>query len=323
MKKRLVIYIPLILVGISVVVLLIQAFKSRTTIITGMAEASEIDVVSKVPGRVDSIVVDEGDTVRKGELLARFVSREIDAKVGQARGAMEAAAAKYEMARNGARKEEKEQAEKMYLQAGHQFELAEKTFNRVQQVYRDSIISTQEFDQVQFQYRAAKEQLDAARARFDMARNGARKEDIRAAEALFHQAEAAYKEACAYQDETRLVSPIEGEVGKRVVDAGEIAPAGYPVLTIVNPADIWVVLQVREDQMSSFGKGDIREGIITALGNKRIPFKVTSINPMAEFATWRATNQKGDFDLKTFEIHLRPLEPVAGFRPGMTVHIEY
>jgi HlyD family secretion protein len=319
--KKLVLAIPIAVAAIALIIILINAFTPEKEIITGIVETTEIDVASKLPGRIDSVFVSEGDVVQKGQLLATLESKEIDAKVEQARGVLEAAKAKMTMAHNGARPEEKEAVEKQYQAAKHQFELADKTFGRIQKVFQDSVISVQEKDQVEFQFKAAKEQLDAAHAKYQMVMKGTRYEDIDAAEGLFHQAENTLREVLAYQMETRLVSPIKGEIKKRITDPGEMVAAGYPVFTLVDPSDTWVVLQLREDKISSIRKGAILKGTIPGLGNKEFSFKVTYIAAMAEFATWKATNQKGDFDLRTFEIHLKPESQIDGLRAGMTVRI--
>jgi HlyD family secretion protein len=321
--SRWVIFIPVIIASAAVVVLIVRAVIPDKDIITGMVEVDEIDVASKIPGRIDSLFVQEGDKVVKGQRLAKLGSKEIDAKVEQARGAMEAARAKMEMAQNGARPEEKEAVEKQYMQTVHQFDLAEKTFARVQKVYQDSVISTQERDQVEFQYNAAKEQMDAAKAKYQMVLKGARKEEVNAAEALFHQAENGYNEAMAYQQEAELISPIDGEISKKITSAGEMAASGYPLFTVINPDDVWIVVQLREDKIAKMKIGSPAKAIIPALGNDQYFVHVTYIAAMADFATWKATNQKGDFDLKTFEIHLRPEKPIPGLRSGMTARVEF
>ncbi|HEY9189115.1 MAG TPA: efflux RND transporter periplasmic adaptor subunit [Ignavibacteria bacterium] len=320
--KKLVLIIPLSVAIIAIAILLFRAFNPSKEYITGVVETTEIDVASKIPGRIDSVFVSEGDKVEKGQILATLESKEINAKVEQARGAMMAAQARMIMAKNGARPEEKEAVEKQYLAAKHQFELADKTFGRIQQVFKDSVISVQEKDQVEFQFKAAKEQLEAAYAKYKMVIKGARYEDIDAAEGIFHQAMNALNEALAYQAETKLISPIKGEVFKRVSDPGEIIGSGYPIFTLIDPNDVWVVIQLREDKMTKFKKDMIINGIIPALGNSEYKFKITYIAAMADFATWKATNQKGDFDLKTFELHLRPIKPIDGLRAGMTVRFE-
>lgn len=320
-KSYIILSIPVIIILIAIVFLIINSFSKDEIIITGIVETTETDVASKIPGRIDSVFVKEGDAVKRGDILARLESKEMDAKVEQARGMMEAAKAKMTMAQNGARKEEKEATEKLYNQAKYQFEYAQKTWNRFQSLYKDKVISAQEKDEVEFKYNAAKEQMDAAKAKYDMVMKGARYEEIEAVQSLFHQAENGYNEAIAYQKELNIKAPVDGEISKCISDPGEVINSGYPVFTILQPKDSYVVLQIREDRMNEIKKGKIFTGKIPALNNLEVEFEVTYIASMGDFATWKPTNQKGEFDLKTFEIHLRSKNPIDGLRPGMTVNI--
>lgn len=295
--------------------------KNEENITTGMVETTEIDVASKIPGRIDTLYFDEGDPVKKGAVIARMESKEMDAKVEQAKGVMIAARSKMEMAEKGARPEEKEAVEKLNLQAKYQYELAQKTYDRFLKLYEDSVISRQEFDQIEFKYKAAYEQYLAADAKLRMVNKGARDEEKEAAEALFHQAENAYNEALAYQQELSVKAPVSGELYKKIADQGEVIASGYPLFSVIVPGDAYVIVQLREDRMNGIKKDDVVKGTVAALGNKKLEFKVNYISPMADFATWKPTNMKGDFDLKTFEIHLKPVKPVENLRPGMTVNI--
>ncbi|HEX3072513.1 MAG TPA: efflux RND transporter periplasmic adaptor subunit [Ignavibacteriales bacterium] len=321
MKNKLIFIVPAILVIVAVVVLTVKALGGEPVYVTGIVEATEADVASKLPGRVDSVFVNEGDVVKKGQPLGKLESKEMDAKLEQARGLMRQAESKMMMAHNGARIEEKRATENLYLQALHQYELAEKTWKRVESLYKDDVISAQEKDQTEFKYKAAKEQLDAAKAKYDMVMKGARDEEIMGAEALYLQGENGYKEALAYYQELVLKSPIDGEVSKRITDPGEIIAAGYPLFTVIDLNDNWVTLQVREDRLEKFTKGAKFMGRIPALGNTEHEFVVAYVSSMADFATWKPTNQKGDFDLKTFEVRLRSVEPIKNLRAGMTVNI--
>lgn len=318
--KKLMLLVPLGAVLVSIIFILNNRSGSGPEILSGTVETRHIDVASKIPGRLDSLFVREGDSVSKGAVLARLESREMKAKLEQARGAMKAANAKFEMAKNGARPQELAAAEKSYLQAKAQFELSEKTYKRIANLHADSVVSSQEFDQVQTQYTAANELTDAAKAKYEMVKEGARSEDRTAAQSLLYQAENAYQEALAYAEELNLKSPINGEVEKIISDPGEIIGAGYPVVTIIDPTDLWVIVQVKEDRMSSFSKGALFTGTVPALNNDSITFTVTYISPMADFAIWRPTNQRGEFDVRTFEIHLRPVKKTSGLRAGMTVN---
>lgn len=319
-KTYVILSIPVIIALMAVIFLMFRS-ESKEIIITGMVESKQVDVASKIPGRIEELYVDEGSIVKKGDVLAKLESKELDAKVGQARGAMEAAKAKYMMAKNGARKEEKEAAEQLYLQAKSQFEYAEKTWKRFQALYHDKVISTQENDEMEFKYNAAKAQMEAAKSKYDMAMNGARPEEIKGAEGLFHQAENAYNEAMAYYSELEIKSPVDGEVTQLFADKGEVINSGYPVFSILPKEQNYVVIQLREDLIKKIKLGKVFKGRISALGIDEAEFEVNYIAPMADFATWKPTNQKGEFDLKTFEVHLKPKSKLDGFRPGMTVNI--
>ena len=322
-KTKLVLSLPIIIAIISVVVLVNKGASEKELVMTGIVECTDVDVASKIPGRIDSILVSEGQTVKKGEVLAYLESKEMDAKVAQAQSLVEAAKSKYQMAMNGARPEEKEAVQKLYAQAQHQFELAEKTMKRFHNLYRDSLISAQEKDQIDFQYKASKEQMDAAKAKYDLVLKGARAEEIAGAEALFHQAENGLREAMAYQQELTIKAPMTGELSKKIVDPGEVIASGYPIFTILNLSDSWVVLQLREDYMSKVKIGSVFKAMIPALGNIKADFEVSFIAPMGDYANWKPTNQKGEFDLKTFEVRLRPKGDLSGLRPGMTVNVMF
>lgn len=320
--KKILIALPFVLAIIAVVVLIVNASESNTRVITGLVETTSVSVSSKIPGRIAEIFVKEGDKIKKGQLIARMESKEMDAKVEQTRGQLDIAKFKYKMALNGARPEEKDAVEKLYLQTKYQFELAEKTLNRMMNLYRDSLISTQEKDVYEFQYKAALEQMNAAKSKYDMVVKGARYEEIAMAKGLYYQAENGFIEASAYQEELDFRSPIDGELQKKMVNQGEILASGYPVFTIIDLNDTWVAIQLKEDEMKSIKIGDILSGKVTALSNNEYKFKVYYISDIGDFANWRPTNQKGEFDIRTFEIRLRAIDNIEGFRPGMTVNLE-
>jgi HlyD family secretion protein len=319
-KKGSILAIPAALLVTAIIIYGVNRTKPDYELISGTVETRHIDIASKIPGRIDSILIREGDHVTKGMLVAKLESKEIDAKVEQARGAMLAAKAKSELAQNAVRPLEIQAAEKLYLQARAQYDLLSKTYERIQKLYADSVISSQERDQIETQFIAAREQMDAAKAKYELAKEGARVEDKVAAQSVLYQAQNALAEAQAYSQELLLKSPIDGEVEKVISDPGEIIASGYPIITLIDTSDVWIVLQVKENRMGMFKMGSVFTGKIPALDDMSVKMKVTFISPMADFATWRPTNQKGEFDVRTFEIHLRPLDPVPGLRAGMTVN---
>lgn len=318
-KHLLILSIPVIIVIVGIILLLIRVNKPKPIIFIGVCETTEVNVSSEIPGRIDSILVDKGEIVKKGQIVYTLETDVMDAKMGQAGGVVEAASSLVEKAEKGAREEEIQAAKNQYEMAKSQFEFAEKTYKRFQLLFADSIISRQEMDELEFKYNAAREQMEAAKAIYDMAKKGARVEDIKGAKGKLMQAQNVYNEAKAFYKQLRIKAPVSGEISAQIAEEGEVMGAGYPVLTIQIPEKIHVVINVREDFLYRFEKEKVISGKVPGLQFESFDFKVTYIAPLADFADWVPTREKGELDLKSFEIHLKPVEGIEGLRPGMTV----
>lgn len=210
----------------------------------------------------------------------------------------------------------------MWERARHATELAEKTFRRVDRLNKDGVLPAQRRDEAEAQLATSRDAEAAANAAYDMAVSGARVEDKEAASALVSRARGAISEVNVFLGETRLSSLIDGEVYQRNIEPGEIVAAGYPILTLLDPSDMWATFQLREDKLAGVKMGDHIRVRVPALDDRRLELTVSYIAPAGDFATWRATNAQGGFDLKTFEVRARPAGPVANLRPGMSVVLE-
>jgi HlyD family secretion protein len=312
-------FVPIIIILALVVAVVSYATTDHTRYATGTVEATHIDVAAKIPARIKSFRVEEGDSVAAGDTLLLFENREVGAKVGQARAALSAAEARYAMALHGARKEEVTMAEKAYQQADAGMQVMKKTYDRMKPLHDQGVISAQQWDEVDFKYRAAADQRDAAYERYMMVRRGAREEEKDAASSLALQARNAVAEAESYFDETSLRAPVHGIVEKCIADPGELVSAGYPLLTIVDPAKWWVVANVEERATGSIRVGDIVECVVPSRGDARIPFRVVRVSVLADFATRKATNETNSYDMRTFEVKLVPAGTVPPMFEGSTV----
>jgi len=286
--------------------------------VQGEAEAKYVNASAKIPGRILNVYVRKGDHIKKGQLLITLESPEIRAKLGQAEAAGRMAAAQKEKAYSGAREEEISAAKSNWQRAQVATDLAEKTYARTAKLYADGVISAQKYDEAQAQFNAAQKQAEAARAAYNMAANGARREDRAAASAQADQAVSVISEVKAYYRETEITAPMDGEVVDILAEPGEMISAGYPIVRILDASDAWIVFHVREDMLEGLCMGDALPVDIPALGKKNTPLKIDYISAMGDFATWRATKSSGDFDLRTFEIHARPQQVIPALRPGMS-----
>jgi HlyD family secretion protein len=292
----------------------------------GQMEAQETDIAPKVTGRVGQILVKEGDRVKVGTLLLHIDSPEIAARYAQASAASDIAQAGAQKAQHGARPQEIEIARLNWQRAVATAELAEVSFQRLDGLARDGLVALQKRDEAQGNARAARAGSQAARVQYELARAGSRVEDRAAAQAYLRQVTGVVAEVEAARAETELKSPVAGEVAKLLAKTGELSPQGVAVVTVVDTNDQWVVLNVREDKLQRFALGSEFLATLPALGraaeNPAIAFKVYFLGVMPDFATWRATRSGQGFDARTFEVRARPLTPIAGARPGMSVLVQ-
>jgi len=298
------------------------ANRQVTPPLQGQIDARYIDVSPKILGRVARLRVHEGDEVLPGAPLVVLDSPEVRAKVSQAQSALAAATARQQLVDDGTRREEIRTAEAAWQRAVADARLAETTFRRVNALYEQGLVSQQRNDEVETQYRAATDAVRAVRAQYEMALNGFRSEERNAAAAVTRGAGAAVDEIDALAADISLKSPISAEVDKVILHEGELAPPGFPILTLVNLSDVWAVFNLRENELARVKIGTQMTGKVPALGGKAVRFSIYYISPKGEYATWRATRQSSGYDIKTFEVRARPVEKVEGLRPGMSVLVD-
>lgn len=290
-------------------------------LIQGQVEVSEYRVSSKVPGRILELRVKEGDYVKAGDTLAILDAPDVRAKMAQAQGAEGAAAAMEMMAQNGARQEQIQGAFQLWQQAQAGLEIAKKSYERIQRLFDEGVVSAQKRDEVYASYKAMEAQEKAAKSQYDMAVNGARREDKLAAQAQVSRARGAVQEVNSYIHETVQIAQMDGEVSSIYPKVGELVGTGSPIMTISMMDDLWGTFNVREDQLNGMAVGSTITAFVPAF-DKEIQMKVYFLKDQGSYAVWKATKANGQYDLKTFEVKARPVETLDGLRPGMSLIIK-
>ena len=291
-------------------------FDRTPDMIQGEVEVSEYRVSSKVPGRILELRVKEGDYVHVGDTLVIIDAPEVKAKRAQAQSAEDAASAISDMANAGARKEQISGAYQLWQQAKAGLEIAKKSYDRVQRLYDEGVMTAQKRDEVYANYKAFEAQEQAAKSQYEMAVNGARQEEKRAAAAQVNRAKGAIREVDSYIRETVQTAQFEGEVSSVYPVVGELVGTGSPIMS-----DLWGTFNVREDHLNGMTVGDTFTAFSPAF-NKDINMKVFYIKDQGAYAVWKATKASGQYDLKTFEVKARPVAKFDGLRPGMSLIIK-
>ncbi|MCM1347988.1 MAG: efflux RND transporter periplasmic adaptor subunit [Firmicutes bacterium] len=316
-----------LMVSLVLVVLIVAAIavagmfllKPPPEIIEGQAEATSVRISGKLPGRVTEIFVKEGDTVHAGDTLIHIHSSLADAKLYQANEMKKAAAAQNRKVDAGTRSQIIQGAQDIVAQAAAAREITKKTYDRMQNLYNEGVMSTQKRDEAKAAYDAAVAAERAAQSQLSLARAGAQEEDKQSAAAMVGVAQGGVQEVNALLEDQYLVAPCDGEIDQIYPEVGELVSLGTPLMSLLKADDKWVTFNVREDLLSDFKMGKKIKVMIPALDKMETELEVYYIRDMGSYATWRATKSTGEWDSRTFQVKARTTKPVKDLRPGMTV----
>lgn len=320
-KERSLVVGLIALIVIIVVLALIGLFllKPEPQIIQGQAEATQVRVSGKLPGRVVEFMVEEGQHVLAGDTLVHIHSSLVEAKLSQAEAMETVAKAQNKKVDSGTRVELLNSAYDMWQQAQAGLTIAKKTYERMQSLYKKGVVSEQKRDEAEAAYKAMVATESAAKSQYEMVKAGAQAEDKAAAAAMVAAAQGSVAEVESILSDSYLTAPTDGEISDIFPNVGELVSLGAPIMNVLKLDDMWVSFNVREDLLENLTMGAEVQAIIPALENKEVTLKVFYIRDMGSYAVWRATKVTGQYDAKTFQVKARPVEPVDNLRPGMSV----
>ena len=324
MEKKRIILIAVTTIAVIVIIAAAGYWLERTEpiIIQGTMECTTYRASSKIAGRIVEMNLHEGQRVIKGELLYTLSTPELDAKLQQAEAAKSAATALDQKVLAGARKQQIEEARNLWQKAQAGRVLAQRTFERIKTLYADGVIAAQKYDEAEANYQAATATEAAAKAQYELAVAGARREDKRAAMAQVEQAAGAVSEVESYIQDARVYAPISGEISTIIAERGELVDSGYPVVSIIDTSDMWVTFNIKETLLPKIRVGNYITAYVPALDHD-VELEIRYISAQADFATWSATRTQGGFDIRTFAVKAYPTHNADGLRPGMSVLVNW
>lgn len=288
-------------------------------IIEGQADATAVRISGKLPGRVVNLYVEEGDMVKAGDTLVHIHSSLADAKLMQAMGMETAAKAMNHKVDAGTRSQIIQSAYDLWQQARSAESITKKTYDRMQTLYSEGVMSEQKRDEAKAAYDAAVAASSAAKSQYELAKQGAQSEDKESAAAMVDVAKGGVGEVQALLEDQYLTAPCDGQIDVVYPHVGELVSLGAPIMSLLKIQDKWITFNVREEYLEDMTLGKEIEVMIPALGRKETKAKIYYIRDLGSYATWHATKTTGDWDSKTFEVKARPTEQLPDLRPGMTV----
>ena len=321
MKKGTITLLVVLVLLISIIAFIgYRAGRSNRVVAQGFVEATTLRLASKIAGRIEKIFVEEGDSVSVGDTLYVISTPELDAKLSQVEAVLSGARAVDRRAKAGTRPPIVRSAYDMWQKAKVGVTLARQTYERVQRLYKEGVVTAQKLDEAYASLAAAKATEQAAKSQYVLAVEGASREDKAAAAAQVRQAQSVVEEVERYLADRVVCSPVEGVVATVVASEGEIVGSGYPVVTVTENDTAKAVFNIPETLLPQISCGKYFEAEVPALGSREL-FEVSSISVEADFATQSATSARGDFDIRTFEVKMTPLTPMP-LRVGMSVIVE-
>lgn len=295
-----------------------KSYQPKEVELQGRVEAETIHVSTKVPSRIEEMYVHDGQKVVKGQELVRLFSPEVDAKKQQALAVLQSALALQATADRGSQEENIATLYANWQSMKAQQNLAQITYQRGAKLFQEGVISRQRRDEMHAASISAAELTEAAYQQYARAKRGSTPEQKSSADAQVSIAKAAVAEANALEAETKLLSPINGTVSKTYGKPSELVAMAVPVVSIIQDDDLHVSLNVREDQYQSVYKAKTMRGYIPAL-DQTAEFKIKYIDAEGDFATIKTTRQTGGYDIRSFKVHLAPVQTMPDLKVGMSV----
>ena len=284
--------------------------------VTGTVEATQVDVSVKITGRILERLVKEGDKVSRGQLLVRLDDSELAADVKRQEAALRSAQATLRDLQKGARQQEIEDARAAVSSAEATRSMTEREFQRNDQLFKQNLIAAQDVDRARQAYEVARAQERSARERLALILEGSRPDQIDAARWQVTQAESALAQAQSRLREAQVISPIDGVVLRKNLEAGETANPGVPILTLVNPKDVWLRAYVPETEVGRLKVGDTATLRVDAFPNRVFSGRLIEIGSEAEYTPRNVQTKKERVNL-VFRIKIQIDNPEGILKPGL------
>ena len=279
--------------------------------IEGKIEREQLSVTTKIPGKIQRILVEEGQFVHKGDTLIVLELPEVDAKAVQAQGALESAQAQYEMAVKGATDGQIQQLRAKVDGLKEQYEFAQKSLDRMRNLLQDSLVSQQKYDEVYAKYQGARNQYLAAQAEIADVNHGARIEQQKMALGQKERALGAVSEVNVASKERYIIAPQDMSIETINLKVGELALAGYSLASGYITEGTYFRVTVPESKVKDFQKGVLKTLNIPYLGNKQIQAKVETIKTLTSYANISTAYPDFEQQEAMFEIRLKPTDTIA------------
>ena len=294
-----------ILVALVSLLALSSCGDDKITTERGKVKFETISLSSKLGGRISKIYVSEGQEVKKGDTLAFIDIPEVGAKMMQAEGAITAAQGQLNMAFNGATAEQLSQIEQQLNSGKAQLKFAQESYNRIENMYKDSLVSQQQFDEVKMKLSMAQAQVEALEAKRTEVRKGARAEQIEQAQGQLDRALGAKEEVASAVNEKYLIAPVDMSIETISLEEGELLTPGYSLFNGYKKNSVYFRFTIPESKIYDYRLGQ-KLTIENPYTEEVIQAEITAINQLAQYANITSTAPLYGLDESIYELKVVP-----------------
>ena len=285
----------------------------------GVIEApTQAKVAPTIPGEIVFLKLEEGDTVKEGEVIAKLDVAAIDAEVEAVEATIKVAEANLARIRGGARPQESAEAQAVVEKAKAALMERKQDLDRYQKLFDSQSATLKELEAVQAQYKMAQQEVERAQQRLGLIDAGARSDDVDIARRKLDEARSQLKGLQTRRDKTLIKAPITGTVVKKLAYRGEVAMPGVPLVHLVSLEHLDAVLNVEETYIDGIQVGDAAEVSVDAIPGKNFNGKVLFISPVSS-EQLKLSLLKEEEDTKRFHVKIRVEAGGARLRAGMSV----
>lgn len=319
-NKGLLLTVAVIVAAVAVIAIIGFCFMNRpSSMLEGQVEGTTVRISGKLPGRVVEFYAHEGDTVHAGDTLVCIHSALFEAQLMQAEAMQDVARQQNRKVDAGTRKQIVQAAYDLWQQAKAASGIARKTYDRMQRLFSEGVMTEQKRDEAKAAYDAAVAAHKAALSQVSLAEQGAQKQDKESAAAMVNVAKGGVAEVESVLEDQYLTAPCDGQIDQIYPEESELVMMGAPIMSLLRLDDKWVTFNVREDLLKDMPLGGEIEIMIPALDKKKAKARIYYSRDLGSYATWQATKTVGQWDSKTFEIKARTIDSIPELRPGMTI----
>jgi HlyD family secretion protein len=284
--------------------------------VSGNIEVVEAQAAFRIPGRIATRTVDEGDVVRAGQVIATLDETDLSQQVAMRQAEVDAAVAALQELENGSRKEDVGRAKAALDAAEAEAKRLTADDARQKTLFDKEVISAREYDVSKTALDVARSKAREAQQAYQLVKTGPRRETIAQAKARVDQATQVLELAKTQQGYTKLLSPLDGVVLSKNAEPGEVVAAGTPVVTVGDLRSVYLRAYVDESDLGRIKLGQKVWVTVDAYPGRRFEGKLSFISPESEFTPKMVQTEKERVKL-VYRVKVDVPNPDMALKPGM------